>query len=245
MLKPPPVRVWRLALSGEKAALLSLTRLCQSENLVENLVTSFPVGTTPKYRFVLILLLLFPLSVNARVYLTSDSPRAMALRNQPMGRSFDENTSGKINPAPRVPKPRILTKAEWGGGEGTTTLMRSHFPTSITLHHTGDAKPLTHDVDPAKLLRAIQQWGWRDKHWPDLPYHYLIDLDGNIYQGRDPLKVGDTSTTYDPTGHLLVSVIGNYMLQAPNEKQLESIIDLFAYLCDLYNINPETLRGHQ
>lgn len=169
----------------------------------------------------------------------------MAMREEPLGRAFDPATSGQINQATKVPKPKILTKTEWGGGEASTTLLRSHFPVFITLHHTGDNKPLTREKDPKQHLRNIQQWGWRDKKWADLPYHYLIDLDGNIYEGRDPLKVGDTNTKYDPAGHFLISVIGNYMVQAPNENQLKAIADLFAYACDYYNISPATLRGHR
>jgi hypothetical protein len=176
-------------------------------------------------------------------YLPSNEPRPMAMRNLPFGRAFDDATSGHINPAPKVPKPRVIPKSEWGGGEATTSLMRAHFPTRLTLHHGGVR------VDPAadhvKALRGLQMYGWNQKNWPDLPYHFVIEPDGNIYEGRDPLKVGDTNTTYDPTGHLLVCISGNFEEQTVNEKQLAAVCDLYAWLCDLYNVNPETLRGHQ
>jgi hypothetical protein len=167
----------------------------------------------------------------------------MALRQLGFGRDFGRDTIGHTNPAPKVSKPRIISKAEWGGGESSGTMKR-HFPVRLTIHHEGSAKPLTLDKDPRQLLQNLQKWGWREKGWADIPYHYLIDLSGNIYEARDPLAAGDTSTTYDPTGHLLVSVMGNYEIQAPNELQLDAMCNLLAWLSDYYNVSPETLAGH-
>lgn len=183
------------------------------------------------------------LQAGAQPYLTSDVPRPMAKRNIELGRTFDASSSGTINNAAKVPKPTIITKAEWGGGESSGT-MKSHFPISITFHHEGSPKPLTPNENPKELLQKLQKYGWNQKNWPDLPYHYLVDLDGNLYEGRDPMHVGDTNTKYNPAGKLLISVMGNYELQAANEKQLTKIADLMAWLCDYYNIPPDTIRGH-
>lgn len=174
----------------------------------------------------------------------AETTPALALRGLKLGRSYDAGAGGRINPSPRVPKPRIITKTEWGGLESSGT-MRSHFPERLTLHHVATAKPLTPQDDPTTKLLAIQKWGNREKGWADLPYHFLIDLEGKIYEGRDVMKVGDTSTKYDPAGHFLVSMIGNYELQAPNEKQLAAIADLMAWGSDYFNIDPSTIAGHR
>jgi len=179
----------------------------------------------------------------AQPFLSSDHNRPMAKRGLEIGRTFAPSTSGTLNPAPRVPTPAIIAKAEWGGGESSGT-MRSHFPVQLTLHHVASGKPITPENDPAKDLQNLQKWGWRDKGWPDLPYHFLIDLDGRIYEGRDPRKAGDTNTKYEPAGKLLISMMGNFELQAPNVKQLTAIADLMAWGSDYYNIPPETIRGH-
>ena len=42
----------------------------------------------------------------------------------------------------------------------------------------------TGKTNPADFVRNMQAWGQRDKHWPDLPYHFLIAPDGEIYEGR-------------------------------------------------------------
>ena len=111
-------------------------------------------------------------------------------------------------------------------------------------HHEGSPRPLTPDRDPKEILRNLQKYGWREKNWPDLPYHLLIDLEGNIYEGRDIMKVGDTNTAYNPAGKLLIVVMGNTNVQAPNEKQLDSMTKLLAWASDYYNIDPATIRGH-
>jgi hypothetical protein len=99
----------------------------------------------------------------------------------------------------------------------------------------------------ADKLKRIQTWGMGpDRKWADIPYHFLIDLDGNVWQGRSVLTVGETITSYDPTGHILVSVLGEYESeQIPNEKQLKSVVDIMAYLCQKYNISPDSIRGHK
>lgn len=179
----------------------------------------------------------------AQPFQTSDHTRPMAKRGLEIGRAFAPETSGTINSAPRVPKPAIISKQEWGGGESSGT-MRAHFPVTLTLHHVASPKPITPQNDPAKDLQNLQKYGWREKGWADLPYHFLIDLEGKIFEGRDPLKAGDTNTKYEPAGKLLISVMGNYELQTPNEKQLNAISDMMAWGSDYYNIPPETIRGH-
>jgi len=174
----------------------------------------------------------------------SDLVRPLGQRQLLLGRDFSPTIIGTINAHPKVKQPRIIGQSEWGGEE-TTASMKPHTPTRITIHHEGSPKPLTPDQDPKKLLQNLQKWGRRERGWPDLPYHFLVDLDGNIYAGRNPQFVGDTNTNYDPTGHLLISVMGNYEIQAPNEKQLNAISELVAWLCDYYNIPPETVRCHQ
>jgi hypothetical protein len=116
--------------------------------------------------------------------------------------------------------------------------------TSITLHHEGSARPLLPGDDPVQQLRNLQAWGERDRNWWDVPYHYLIDLDGNIYEGRDWHYMGETNTTYDPSGHFLISIIGNYNLQEPTQKQLNSIADLMAWAVEEFDVPVDSIKGH-
>jgi hypothetical protein len=139
--------------------------------------------------------------------------------------------------------PPEIANATTAGGAN----MRLRIPqtiTHVTLHHTGDAQPLLPGDDPVKHLRNLQSWGERDRNWWDLPYHFLMGLDGVIYEGRDYHFMGETNTTYDPNGHFLISIIGNYNKQEPTQAQLNSIADLMAWALNKYHLPLDRIGGH-
>ena len=88
----------------------------------------------------------------------------------------------------------------------TKTSAKPHVPKFITLHHGGVA--FLRDKDPKQYLRNLQSWSRGTRLWADIPYHCLIDLDGNVYEGRDVNYAGETNTEYDPSGHALIVVLG-------------------------------------
>lgn len=119
-----------------------------------------------------------------------------------------------------------------------------HRITHITLHHEGNAEALKPTDDVPKMLRALQSWGASDRNWWDVPYHFLLGYNGEIYEGRDYHFMGETNTTYDPSGHFLISVVGNYNKQEPTQGQLESIADLMAWAVKEFDVPLDNIRGH-
>ena len=101
----------------------------------------------------------------------------------------------------KVPKPRIVSREEWGSKAQPIGEDRKQVPKWITIHHAGE---LWHDKDdPVEFVRHMQVWGQkrpqlekppRDTYWPDLPYHFLIAPDGRIFEGRP--------TQYEPESNL-------------------------------------------
>jgi N-acetylmuramoyl-L-alanine amidase len=136
----------------------------------------------------------------------------------------------------------FITVSQWGGTPAKDT-SRMHEIRFITLHHGGEE--FKEDKDFPTYLINLQNWSRSEKKWIDIPYHYLIDFDGKIYEGRDIRYAGDTNTAYDPTGHALVCLPGNYEIQQPNEKQLRAIIDMFTWLCWKYKLSPDVIKGHK
>ncbi len=129
-------------------------------------------------------------------------------------------------------------------GGAAMRLRVPHRITHVTLHHTGSVEPLRPQDDAVAKLRGLQAWGARDRNWWDLPYHFLIDLSGRVYEGRDWRYMGETNTTYDPSGHFLISVLGNYDLQEPTPAQIEAIADLMAWALDRFDLPLERIGGH-
>lgn len=141
--------------------------------------------------------------------------------------------------------PRIIRVTEWGGTpmNPATTTARRHTPVQITLHHGGVA--FLRDKDPQQYLRNLQTWSRNTRMWADIPYHYLIDLDGNVYEGRDVMFAGDTNTEYDPTGHALIVVLGNFEEVDPNPAQLKAVVDTMVMLARRFRIPADRIGGHK
>jgi hypothetical protein len=97
---------------------------------------------------------------------------------------------------------------------------------------------------PAQRLRNLQAWGARERKWWDVPYHILLDLEGDVYEGRDWHFMGETNTSYNPSGHFLISMIGNYDLQEPTPAQLGAIADLMAWAIRENGLTVEAIGGH-
>jgi hypothetical protein len=135
----------------------------------------------------------------------------------------------------------IITQREWGGSAADSG--RVHQVRLITLHHEGESFPP--GKDNIEYLRTLQKWSRTQKHWIDIPYHYIIDLDGRVYEGRPIRFAGDTNTEYDPAGHALVCVVGNFEEVEPNEQQLHAVVNVFIWLCKKYGITPDKIRGHK
>ena len=139
--------------------------------------------------------------------------------------------------------PRNVAAATIAGG-AEMRLRIPHEITHVTLHHTGSVQPLRPEDDPVQKLRGLQSWGASDRNWWDVPYHFLIDLDGRVYEGRDWRYMGETNTTYDPRGHFLISVIGNYGLQEETPAQVEAIADLMAWAIARFDLPLDHIGGH-
>jgi hypothetical protein len=129
-------------------------------------------------------------------------------------------------------------------GDATMRLRVPHRITHVTLHHTGSPEPLQPGDDPVERLRGLQRWGRTDRNWWDVPYHFLIDLEGRVYEGRDWRYMGETNTTYSPWGHFLISVIGNYGVQEATPAQLEAITELMAWAVARFDVPLDRIGGH-
>lgn len=137
----------------------------------------------------------------------------------------------------------IIPKSEWKAQKARP--YKQHIPIKITVHHEG-GKILTIGDDARQRLKNVQTWCMGPhRKWTDIPYHLLIAPDGSVYEGRNPLTVGETNTEYDPTGHLLICFLGNYSQQKLDDKLLKVLINLLADQCIKYNISPKDISTHR
>ena len=137
----------------------------------------------------------------------------------------------------------IMPVEQWGGTRSAVAPGPDQVITHITLHHMGET--FAPGRDPLAYLRNLQSWSRTTKHWSDIPYHYIIDLDGHVYEGRDIRVAGDTNTEYDPRGHALIEVVGNFEEVEPNSAQLEAVVALTAQLADKYSVPAQNIASHR
>ena len=138
--------------------------------------------------------------------------------------------------------PAVIEVPAWGGAP----LLRETPPQRIqriTLHHQGEHWEAGKDVEA--YLRRLQQWSRLTKRWADIPYHYVIAPDGRIYAARPLAVAGDTNTDYQPQGHALIMVLGNFENVQPNERQLQAVVDLMAGLAAQHGLGAGAIASHK
>ncbi len=162
-----------------------------------------------------------------------------------LGMSFmrmKENIDWRQNHGKFIIPLNVVPRSAWNAaelkGKGT-----EHIPQRITIHHSG----VVYKGSPpaAEYIRGIQRYHQQEKQWIDIAYHYIIDLEGNIYQGRPEHLVGDTATDYNPFEHLNICLLGNFEEQNPDQRQIDSLSRLVADLCLKHNISIEKIEAHK
>ncbi|MCS7054145.1 MAG: DUF1343 domain-containing protein [Ignavibacterium sp.] len=136
-----------------------------------------------------------------------------------------------------------IIKREVWGWQPITQAIPEHNIDKITIHHGGEL--FTEEKDVIQYLKNLQKWSRNEKKWIDIPYHYIIDLKGKIYEARQIIYPGDTNTDYDPTGHALICILGNYEEQTLNQLQLNALINLIYFLKERYKIPIEKIKTHK
>jgi hypothetical protein len=203
---------------------------------------SFP-ESWPKWFFMNLVFLGVSLSSGigfSQSYLGLDQPQPMAQRHLTMPESFQQLRGEEAI----TTKPTILDRSVWNA-QPTSGTVRNHVPTRITLHHEASGRPAVVGRPTPVVLKNLQNFSQQQRPWCDVPYHYFVDVDGAIYEGRNWRIQGDTNTAYDPSGHLLICALGNFEIQVPTFEQLQSIVHLAAWLADYHNVDPGTFTAHR
>jgi hypothetical protein len=130
-----------------------------------------------------------------------------------------------------TPAPRLVARSAWSGNAPSPARVERATPRGIVIHQIGSDA-----VDnPLPFLRAQLNYQTKTLGWDDLPYHYIIDRDGTLYEGR---AGGPTSSVGRLSGGdtaIHVAVIGS---GAPAGAVLVTLQGLLAWLGQAYNIAP-------
>ena len=162
----------------------------------------------------------------------SGRPRVVVLRNEA------EATEDAVRPS-------IVSREAWGAlpVDHSARNERGHYQSganpegwyvyagdlrdsyqTLVVHHSAFYK-----ADGRATLLEIQRLHRGDRGWADVGYHFMLDVDGAIYAGRD-LSVRGVHTQGRNTGSAGVCLLGDFRYRAPPPAQWEALIALGRWL---------------
>jgi len=147
-----------------------------------------------------------------------------------------------------IPEPGVLRRAIWSArpvrARGDPEPMGP--VTRLTLHHTATKRlPGTSRSSNAQLLRSLQSDHQVGRRWADLGYHYVIDRQGRIWEGREMRWQGAHAGNGAANRHNVgIALVGDFDRYQPSAAQKRSLESMVRWLCARYDIHSSRIQGH-
>ena len=163
---------------------------------------------------------------------------------------FIQSCRSSIPPLNKNPDFAYVSRSEWKAAAPAFPMVQ-HKPRFITIHHTATLQ--SNKLISDKLL-ALQNFslsiepladGSPKKAWADIPYHYYLDPEGTIAEGREIEFMGDSNTAHDLDGHILIVLEGNFELEKVTPQQYQSLEKLISALAVRWKIPAKAIYGHK
>ncbi|MFO0683840.1 MAG: N-acetylmuramoyl-L-alanine amidase [Sandaracinus sp.] len=142
----------------------------------------------------------------------------------------------------------IVTRSSWGAA-ATRCTTRDARRYRMAVHYTD-----TPSANPDRQVRSIQRYHMDTRGWCDIGYHFLVGIDGRIFEGR-PIELLGAHVSNNNTGNIGVSFIGCFHSTGcgsmgpttPPDVMLDAGGRLLGTLSRLYGISLDrnAVRGHR
>ena len=144
----------------------------------------------------------------------------------------------------------VRTRAEWGA-RATRCNQSDPVKDRIAIHHT-----VTEAMgDPVVNLQGVQAFHMDTRGWCDVGYHFLLTIDGQIWEAR-PLELQGAHVGSDNRGNIGVSHVGcfdpdsdcdPFPPRMPPPAMLDGTASIVGRLAQIYDIqiNDWTVKGHR
>lgn len=146
----------------------------------------------------------------------------------------------------------LVARAQWGASPAiAANLTRNKGGWKrITVHHSAEADPVPLDgslESSAEGLRQIQRSHLKSKQppWGDIGYHFLIDPQGRVFQGRELAWQGAHASGNNNIQNIGVCLMGNFEEEVPTNAALQSLQKLLDNLRRVYSIPRREVHTHQ
>lgn len=116
--------------------------------------------------------------------------------------------------------------------------------TRITLHHDGMSpfygRSASDTVERLELIRRSHV----GQGWADIGYHFAIDPQGNVWEGR-PLNLQGAHVKDQNEQNIGVVVLGNFQEQSPTAAAVSTVDRFLAQLMRTYRVPLRSVYTHQ
>jgi len=173
--------------------------------------------------------------------------RSLVLPLPPAPRPVAVAPVPKVKPLIHMPF-EILSRDDWCRSNPIVSrLVPMGHITRITVHHEGmDAAEECSLAEVKQELRTIQRGHEQRMHAGDIGYHYVIDYNGRVWEGRDLCWQGAHAGNNSANkGNIGVVLLGNFEVQHPSEAQIAQLRTLLDYLMAKYNISSDHVYTHR
>ena len=158
----------------------------------------------------------------------------------------------QLQPLEEAPTPgeyKIMPRSDWTDeGPDETRIVAMTNIHRITIHHTAMPDDNLPDLggDSKVRLQKILQWHKHHNNWADIGYHYVIDVEGVVWEGRN-IKFQGAHAGKDEynIGNIGVVLVGNFENYDLTEKQKVALIEFVHFLKAKYNIKSENIFAHE
>lgn len=157
--------------------------------------------------------------------------------------------------APNAPVQVDMTRAEWRAAPMKSNWDPMVTPYRITVHHTAEPFEGTSRAQTVSQMQFIQRLHQNDNGWADVGYHYLIDREGRLIEGRPIDRQGAHADGKNNIGNIGICVIGNFVgqperpaeyhaAQVPTQKQMATLERTVKELRESYDIPRKHVYHH-
>ncbi|GAA3339241.1 hypothetical protein GCM10020358_22320 [Amorphoplanes nipponensis] len=185
-----------------------------------------------------------PLPAGLRLDLIETGAPAPAPRGSPAaaGRRAVAGPARAEAVVPPRPAPTVVTRSGWGADE---TIVRGapEYSTDVQVlfvHHTAGTNDYS-CAQSAAIVRSIQAYHVKSKHWDDIGYNFLVDKCGTLFEGRAggiTRPVLGAHTLGFNGRSSAIAVLGNYATGGVPARVRKVIAQVAAYKIGAYGNRP-------
>jgi len=153
---------------------------------------------------------------------------------------------GRIPDDSRDILPGLRARSQWsarpiGSNYSSMTAIRA-----ITVHHSAMAAPPSGSA--GSQIRSIQSNHQSGRGWADIGYHFMIDPEGGVWEGRKLAQQGAHAGSSSPglnVGNIGVCLLGNFELDRAPDAQVKALFDVLDALTSWFDLSRDAVQPHR